>query len=231
LASQKIVDAIVQAQKVVHVGVATTRSLTYAQTIVNQLQLVGPSIFKAGVYLVDLPSGKILAEHVLSYEDVMFAAHLLQKYNVPFIIQDNEKDSPYIPTAVPEHPASLVVWNIDKHTADILTKELSHNNNIAVHNGPSWENKDHLWLSITNAQATKQHAVLEVAKLLHIDTKEIIGVGDAANDFPLLMACGLKVAMGNATEDLKAIANYIAPSVEEDGVADVIDRFILNSQL
>jgi hydroxymethylpyrimidine pyrophosphatase-like HAD family hydrolase len=41
------------------------------------------------------------------------------------------------------------------------------------------------------------------------------------------MASGLKVAMGNAIKDLKAIADYIAPSVEEDGVADVIEKFVL----
>lgn len=41
------------------------------------------------------------------------------------------------------------------------------------------------------------------------------------------MACGLKVAMGSAVEDLKAIADYIAPSVDEDGVVDVIQKFIL----
>jgi hydroxymethylpyrimidine pyrophosphatase-like HAD family hydrolase len=41
------------------------------------------------------------------------------------------------------------------------------------------------------------------------------------------MSSGVKVAMGNAVDDLKAIADYIAPSVHEDGVADVIKRYIL----
>lgn len=41
------------------------------------------------------------------------------------------------------------------------------------------------------------------------------------------MACGFKVAMGNAVDEVKAIADYIAPPVEEDGVADVIEKFIL----
>lgn len=41
------------------------------------------------------------------------------------------------------------------------------------------------------------------------------------------MACGLKVAMGNAVQDLKEIADYIAPSVDEDGIADVIEKFVL----
>ena len=52
-------------------------------------------------------------------------------------------------------------------------------------------------------------------------------MGDGYNDFPLLMACGLKIAMGNAVPELKAIADFIAPSVEEDGVATVIEKFIL----
>jgi len=69
--------------------------------------------------------------------------------------------------------------------------------------------------------------IFKVAKILGIDTHEIIGIGDGYNDFPLLMACGLKVAMGNAVEDLKAIADYIAPTVSQDGVADVINKFVL----
>lgn len=56
----------------------------------------------------------------------------------------------------------------------------------------------------------------------------MIGVGDGYNDFPLLMSCGLKIAMGNAIEELKDIADYIAPSVDEDGLAKVIDKYYLN---
>ena len=59
----------------------------------------------------------------------------------------------------------------------------------------------------------------------------MIGVGDARNDAPLLNVCGLKVAMGNADDKLKKIAHYIAPSVDEDGVAHVVERFILSSDL
>jgi hydroxymethylpyrimidine pyrophosphatase-like HAD family hydrolase len=80
---------------------------------------------------------------------------------------------------------------------------------------------------ISNSLATKQHGIIEVARLLNISTKDIIGVGDGYNDFPLLLACGLKIAMGNANEELKKIADFVAPSVEEDGVATVIEKFIL----
>ena len=48
------------------------------------------------------------------------------------------------------------------------------------------------------------------------------------NDIPLLNICGLKVAMGNADKKLKSIAHHIAPSVDEDGVAHVVEKFILS---
>jgi hydroxymethylpyrimidine pyrophosphatase-like HAD family hydrolase len=55
----------------------------------------------------------------------------------------------------------------------------------------------------------------------------MIGVGDGHNDLPLFEACGFRVAMGNADEELKKLADYIAPSVEDDGIVDVIEKFIL----
>jgi len=82
----------------------------------------------------------------------------------------------------------------------------------------------------THATATKQHGILELAKRYKIRPEEIIGVGDQEIDYPLLMACGLKVAMGNAAQSLKDIADYVAPSVEEDGAAEVIERFLLSNQ-
>jgi hydroxymethylpyrimidine pyrophosphatase-like HAD family hydrolase len=41
------------------------------------------------------------------------------------------------------------------------------------------------------------------------------------------MACGLKIAMSNAVPELKVIADYIAPSIDDDGVADIIEKFVL----
>jgi hypothetical protein len=59
-------------------------------------------------------------------------------------------------------------------------------------------------------------------KLLYVES-----VRFGYNDFSMMMACRLKVAMGNAVPELKEIAHYIAPSVDNDGVADVIERFVL----
>ena len=123
---------------------------------------------------------------------------------------------------------SLYVEGVDKTIADSVISDLTFLPEISAHQMIiSSTNPDHVGLEIANVRATKQFGIAEVAKMLHISTHEIIGIGDGYNDFPLLMACGFRVAMGNAVPDLKAIADYIAPSVDEDGVAYVIEKFIL----
>ena len=52
-------------------------------------------------------------------------------------------------------------------------------------------------------------------------------MGDAGNDAHMLDYAGLGVAMGNATASLKQKADYVTFSNEEDGVAHVIEKFIL----
>ncbi|MFA4872954.1 MAG: HAD family hydrolase [Patescibacteria group bacterium] len=79
---------------------------------------------------------------------------------------------------------------------------------------------------ITHSQATKQHGVFELSKVTGVPLQNIVGVGNDENDFPLLMACGYKVAMGNAVSSLKEIADYIAPPVEEDGAVQVIEKIL-----
>lgn len=53
-------------------------------------------------------------------------------------------------------------------------------------------------------------------------------IGDQNNDIELLKAGGVAVAMGNATDELKAYANYITDTVENDGFVKAVEKFILH---
>ena len=59
------------------------------------------------------------------------------------------------------------------------------------------------------------------------DQSQITAAGDSYNDVPLLKAAGLRIAMGDAPDELLALADYIAPPVEEDGLAVAIEEFVL----
>lgn len=66
---------------------------------------------------------------------------------------------------------------------------------------------------------TKAHAVDALLEHLHADPRDTIAFGDAAVDIPMFQACAVGVAMGNASDDLKAVATRITDDVEDDGLA------------
>lgn len=63
---------------------------------------------------------------------------------------------------------------------------------------------------------------------LGIKKEEVIACGDGHNDISMIQYAGLGVAMANADDEVKSQANFITLSNEEDGVATVVEQFILN---
>jgi len=83
------------------------------------------------------------------------------------------------------------------------------------------------FLEFSNPQASKKCAVEFLQNYLGLKKEEILTIGDQNNDIALLQAGGLKIAMGNATEELKSLADYITDSVYEDGFVSAIEKFCL----
>ena len=83
------------------------------------------------------------------------------------------------------------------------------------------------FLEIMHQNSNKGTGVAMLAEHLGFDACEVICMGDAGNDQHMIQYAGLGVAMGNATDDIKALANHITLSNDEDGVAVVIEDFIL----
>ena len=74
---------------------------------------------------------------------------------------------------------------------------------------------------------SKGRAMAWLAAHLGIPQAATIAVGDNENDLPMIEWAGLGVAMADAPPEVKAAADWIAPSVVEDGVVAVIERFIM----
>lgn len=78
----------------------------------------------------------------------------------------------------------------------------------------------------SSTEATKGNAVRFLSEMWGIKKEEIMACGDQDNDIEMLLAAGTKVAMGNATESLKEIADYVTESVDNDGVVHAVVKFI-----
>lgn len=83
------------------------------------------------------------------------------------------------------------------------------------------------FLEFTHRDATKGNAVRYLAEMFNIDRKAIIAVGDSYNDISMIEYAGLGVAMGNAPERIRQIADYTTLSNGESGIAHVVEKFIL----
>ena len=80
----------------------------------------------------------------------------------------------------------------------------------------------------TNASVNKGTAVRYLAEeLLGLELANVMAIGDNFNDVEMLEYAGLGVAMGNAPAGVQAIAKWVAPSVEQDGAAVAIEKFLL----
>ena len=80
----------------------------------------------------------------------------------------------------------------------------------------------------TNPAVNKGAAVRYLAEeILGLKAQNVMAIGDNFNDVEMLEYAGLGVAMGNAPADVQAIANWVAPDVEQDGAAAAIEAFVL----
>lgn len=81
---------------------------------------------------------------------------------------------------------------------------------------------------VCHGEATKECAVKFLQEYWELETEEIMTIGDQNNDIALLQAGGLKIAMGNATEELKAVADYVTGTVNHNGFVTAVEQFIYN---
>lgn len=85
------------------------------------------------------------------------------------------------------------------------------------------------YLELMNKNDHKGSACQFLSELLNIPSSRIIAVGDEYNDVEMLQFAGLGVAMGNAYQEIKKIADWVTRTNDSDGAAYVTDRWILSN--
>lgn len=82
-------------------------------------------------------------------------------------------------------------------------------------------------LEFTRADANKGVGLRKLAEILSVNPDATMAIGDTENDLAIIEAAGIGVAMGNATDAVKARADYVTTTNTKDGVAAAIEHFIL----
>lgn len=82
-------------------------------------------------------------------------------------------------------------------------------------------------LEITAEGVNKAAGLLALCRHLDISPEETIVVGDADNDREVLQTAGLAIAMGNAADHIKALADVVVADCDHDGCAEAIEKYLL----
>ena len=82
-------------------------------------------------------------------------------------------------------------------------------------------------MEIFHASASKGSGLGALVSHLGLEQEEVACIGDGENDHPMFQAAGLRFAMGNAVDSLKAAADVVLPSNRANGVAMAIQSHIL----
>jgi hydroxymethylpyrimidine pyrophosphatase-like HAD family hydrolase len=88
-----------------------------------------------------------------------------------------------------------------------------------------------LYADVCTKGINKAVGIMEWSKITHIEPSQIIGFGDAENDFEFLQFIGYSVAMGNADERLKKLANRVIDHTDQDGLAIYLEQLMEGAPL
>lgn len=236
-------------QKLVHQGIkvvlATGRMYAATVSIAKELGLNTPIIsYQGGLIKEFQNSDETLFKCTLCPEHVKKVIEILKEKKIHFNIYMNdilivENDSETIRRYTDERKIEykvvdsfnevelrdinkILVIDYDTKKIENITNELNEifkGELYIVRSTPTF-------CEIANKDATKGNAVRYLAEKWGIKKQEIMACGDQDNDIEMLLAAGVKVAMGNATENLKKIADFVTDTVENDGVCTAVEKFI-----
>jgi Cof subfamily protein (haloacid dehalogenase superfamily) len=83
------------------------------------------------------------------------------------------------------------------------------------------------FINVLAPEVSKGKALTALASHLEVPLSEVMAIGDGTNDISLLSIAGLSVAMGNAPDEVKAVAHRVTEEVGRNGVAAAIKKFLL----
>lgn len=122
----------------------------------------------------------------------------------------------------------MAVCNESLEKIENLKKYIKENTIFEVINQFIWEVNGKVMqaIHITNTGISKGNAMAGLCKFLGIDLSQTVAIGDKINDISMIKMAGFGVAMGNATKEVKQIADFVTTSNEEDGVAKVLEKVL-----
>lgn len=230
--------------------IATGRTFLSASKVLKPLNIKNPIICYQGGTVQMPKTGEVLMQHILERNLALEILDYLKKEENIYpnvYINGNlhaEKETngilryvkiQNIPYRIVEDISTLEFKGVNKLLA--ITEDA--NQTIRIEKALKERYGDKIYCTrstpfyceICNPKVSKANAVKFLADMWGIRREEIMACGDEGNDIEMVKEAGIGIAMGNGNEELKKIADFVTDSVENDGVAKAVEKFIYAGKL
>ncbi|MFE8699847.1 sugar-phosphatase [Cytobacillus sp. FJAT-54145] len=248
----KEVNEAIQAAKAkgVKVVICTGRPIGGVQSILEELNLKGEDQYVVtynGALVQNTYTKQAVAEQSLAYKDLQVLYKLSLEINSPMhffdtttIYTPNKDINRYTIHESFVNQVPLKYRTIEEVSKDILIPKVMFADeperlNEIIAAIPASFKEDYamvksapFFLEILHPSVSKGNAIKQLAEVLSISREEVICIGDGENDLSMIEYAGCGVAMGNAEQSVKDVADFHTRSNNEHGVAYAIENLILN---
>lgn len=181
-------------------------------------------MIEGGAKIINTKGDELWTKYISS-SSVHYILELLKTTKTSFsIIVDGAELMDVVPNENVEKISAVLWYDLTDSHVESLKSDLSGRADLTIARNRDTSGNT---IYVTHREGTKAHGVRKLISMVGVAKEQVIGIGDGLNDLPLLENCDFKVAMGNAAPEVKRIADYVAPSVDRDGVAQTIEKFIL----
>lgn len=231
------------------VTLASGRSLPSLRGYIQELNVEAPIITCQGGKVVLPDTGRVLSRSTLPLSAAHAVIHYAQKSRLGLVVfvDDQVEDHVYVCRGrVAEDVLDRLSGPNCSQVQDLMAAVECDPTKLVIF--AEWAENDNLFRDLqgrfgsvlqfvrSSGQTieaiplgvSKGRALQLVSTYLAIPRGQTVAIGDADNDVEMVAWAGLGVAMGNASEKVKAVADFIVPSVKEDGAAIAIEAFCLD---
>lgn len=188
------------------------------------LGLHGPQVSDNGARLLDPVTGRTLSDLPISPTDARVIVDRLEEEGLRYFAVDSGRTARAL--------ADFNEWRVTIITCAVQDrKEAERVANLHSGNGVTAMgargSRDEWYVNYTHGDAHKGYGAQMFSEQVGVDLSSMMAIGDGLNDREMFEAVGIPVAMGHAPADMIQMAQHITGSLEQHGVAQAIEKFVL----
>jgi Cof subfamily protein (haloacid dehalogenase superfamily) len=228
---KKVVKSMQDAD--IAVAAVTGRPYIHSKEVIDALGIEGLCVFSGGATVLDTRTGEIVWKQWIAKEYLRTIISAIKPFSTELAwnlehdmvrtdtldIASVDEDSQYVFGIYKETDFEQLKEAIES-LPDLDTHYFQGFHPLTREAAPAFQ--------INHTLATKHHGVEALRKIEHTPIENTLAIGDGNNDIALFKSAGLKIAMGNASDDLKDVADYVVSSVDEDGFVEAMNKYVLN---